>query len=204
MTFGEKLQSLRKTNGYSQEKIAELLEVSRQSVSKWEVGESMPETNKIILLSKIFNVSIDYLLIDEEDTQPEDTKEEQSVEYNSFPHRRYGRQNNFRYFRHLIRKNGHIGGYIISAYGVLVLFVSRIAVYVSNQILGGYNNSYSGFFNSNFSFTNNQNLYNEYFGSSSSVFNPVAFVGNIMSAVGIILIIAGIIIANFLKNKRKK
>lgn len=65
MTFSQKLQNLRKQHAFSQEQLAEKLSVSRQAVSKWEVGEAVPETENIILLSKIFSVSTDYLLLDE-------------------------------------------------------------------------------------------------------------------------------------------
>ncbi|WP_461614994.1 helix-turn-helix domain-containing protein [Clostridium sp. Marseille-QA1073] len=68
MTLGEKIQQLRKTKNLSQEQLAEKLNVSRQAVSKWEIGESLPDINKIIQLSKIFQVSTDYLLYDEIDS----------------------------------------------------------------------------------------------------------------------------------------
>ncbi|WP_303189754.1 helix-turn-helix domain-containing protein [Fusobacterium ulcerans] len=55
---------MRKQNGMSQEKLAQLLGVSRQSVSKWELGQSLPEIDKIIQLSNIFEVTTDYLLKD--------------------------------------------------------------------------------------------------------------------------------------------
>ena len=64
MTFSEKLYKLRREKTYSQDDLAELLDVSRQSISKWESGQSMPETSKIIQISNIFNVSIDELLKD--------------------------------------------------------------------------------------------------------------------------------------------
>ncbi len=62
MNISEKIHQLRKQKGISQEQLAELLNVSRQSVSKWESGQSMPDLDKIIPLSNIFNVSTDYLL----------------------------------------------------------------------------------------------------------------------------------------------
>lgn len=65
MTLGEKIQQLRKTKNLSQEQLAEKLNVSRQAVSKWEIGESLPDINRTIQLSKIFQVSTDYLLHDE-------------------------------------------------------------------------------------------------------------------------------------------
>lgn len=67
MTFKEKLQTLRKSKGMSQEQLAACVNVSRQAISKWELGESMPDTNNVIQLSNLFSVSIDYLLKDELD-----------------------------------------------------------------------------------------------------------------------------------------
>lgn len=64
MNFAEKLLTLRTQSGYSQEVLAEKLNVSRQAVSKWETGPTLPETDKLIAISNLFNVSIDSLLID--------------------------------------------------------------------------------------------------------------------------------------------
>ncbi len=62
MTLGERLQALRKSRGLSQEQLAEELGVSRQAVSKWELGESAPELEKVLVLSEFFGVTTDYLL----------------------------------------------------------------------------------------------------------------------------------------------
>lgn len=62
MTFGEKLQKLRKTKGMSQEELAEQLGVSRQAVSRWELGTVTPDVANVVGISKLFNVSTDYLL----------------------------------------------------------------------------------------------------------------------------------------------
>ena len=64
MTFGEKLQKLRVREGLSQDRLAELLDVSRQAVSKWERNETMPETERVICISEYFKVTTDYLLKD--------------------------------------------------------------------------------------------------------------------------------------------
>ena len=66
MTLGAKLQNLRKQSAMSQENLAGQLGVSRQAVSRWELDISLPETENIIKLAKIFNVSFDYLLGDGE------------------------------------------------------------------------------------------------------------------------------------------
>lgn len=65
MTFGEKLYQLRKAQGLSQEALAEKLHTSRQAVSKWENDNGYPETEKIILISRLFQVSLDDLLMEE-------------------------------------------------------------------------------------------------------------------------------------------
>lgn len=65
MILSEKITLLRKQNGWSQEELAEKLGISRQSVSKWESAASLPDLDKIIKMSAIFNVSTDYLLKDE-------------------------------------------------------------------------------------------------------------------------------------------
>lgn len=62
MDFSEKLLTLRKANNLTQEQLAEKLDTSRQSVSKWESGQATPELDKIMALSAIFDVTTDYLL----------------------------------------------------------------------------------------------------------------------------------------------
>ena len=62
MTTGEKLALLREKKGITQEKLSEILNVSRQSVSRWETNISYPETDKLIKLSKLFECSTDFLL----------------------------------------------------------------------------------------------------------------------------------------------
>ena len=62
MEFAEKLITLRKSRELTQEQLAEQLNVSRQSISKWESGQVIPEVEKIVELSKVFDVTVDYLL----------------------------------------------------------------------------------------------------------------------------------------------
>lgn len=67
MEFGEKLKQLRKANHLSQEKLSERIHVSRQAISKWEQGSAVPDTDNIVLLSKFFQVPIEYLLLNDEE-----------------------------------------------------------------------------------------------------------------------------------------
>lgn len=64
MKFGDKLIKLRKKHGLSQEDLANKLNVSRQSVSKWESNNTYPETDKIVQICNIFNCSMDDLIND--------------------------------------------------------------------------------------------------------------------------------------------
>ena len=62
MEFNNKLYELRKQKGFSQEELANRLNVSRQTISKWEVGESTPDMEKLIAISDLFEISLDELV----------------------------------------------------------------------------------------------------------------------------------------------
>ena len=64
MTMGEKILSLRKARGWSQEELADRVGVTRQAVSRWESGQAKPDADKIIAICDLFGVSADYLLRD--------------------------------------------------------------------------------------------------------------------------------------------
>ena len=64
MNIKEKLQFLRKQNGYSQEQLADKLGIARQTISKWENGQAVPELNTLILLSELYGVTIDRIVKD--------------------------------------------------------------------------------------------------------------------------------------------
>ncbi|MBQ7375172.1 MAG: helix-turn-helix transcriptional regulator [Clostridia bacterium] len=65
MNISEKIIKLRKTNGWSQEDLAEKLYVSRQAISRWENGTALPDAENVLQISKLFNVTTDYLLNDD-------------------------------------------------------------------------------------------------------------------------------------------
>lgn len=71
MILADKIIEERKKLGYSQEELAQILEVSRQSVSKWEGAQSVPDISRIIKMSEVFGVSTDYLLRDDYDKESE-------------------------------------------------------------------------------------------------------------------------------------
>lgn len=77
MKLEEKIAFMRKKNGWSQEELAFRLDVSRQAVSKWEMGASLPDLDNVLKMSELFGCSTDYLLKDGE------TSAEKTVETNS-------------------------------------------------------------------------------------------------------------------------
>ena len=78
MILAEKIMEERKKNGWSQEELADKLGVSRQSVSKWESAQSVPDLQRILEMSKLFGVSTDYLLKDEVESRPVEEASEDS------------------------------------------------------------------------------------------------------------------------------
>lgn len=71
MALSEKLYELRKKGGLSQEQLAEQLGVSRQAISKWESGKANPESDTLISISKFFNVTLDYLMKEDDYSGPQ-------------------------------------------------------------------------------------------------------------------------------------
>lgn len=80
MKLGEKIQALRKETGISQEQLAEQLHVSRQAISKWELGESLPDLENLVLLSEQFGVTTDALLKETPAIQPKPEEWERPAE----------------------------------------------------------------------------------------------------------------------------
>lgn len=114
MTIGEKIYELRKEKGISQETMALDLNVSRQAVSKWETDQSLPDLDKIKLLSNYFNVSTDYLI---NDSGVSYEVEEKSVDFN--------KSNNFKRIIKLML-NTSIGLHIVYlCYFLLVILLQE-------------------------------------------------------------------------------
>lgn len=101
MDLAEKIMQLRKQNGWSQEELAERLDVTRQSVSKWESGQALPEIDKIIKLSEVFGVTTDYLL----KTQTQEKEREENTSTQSPDERE-----NFHYYE--AQADGHLGNVV--------------------------------------------------------------------------------------------
>ncbi|GGI65197.1 helix-turn-helix domain-containing protein [Enterococcus alcedinis] len=119
--LGDKIIALRKKSGWTQEDLAEQLNVSRQSVSKWEGGQSIPDVEKIIQMSQIFDVSIDYLLKEEYS----ETQEKVEVDFNEKPLRTISLEEANDY----LDKSESAGGKI--AFGVFLCILSPFLLMLS-------------------------------------------------------------------------
>ena len=82
MTFGEKLKAARKEVGLSQEQFAEKMSVSRSAVAKWESDKGMPDVNNLKMMAQLLDVSLDYLLDEDEKLSFNETKE--AIDLDSF------------------------------------------------------------------------------------------------------------------------
>ena len=82
MTFGEKLKEARKEAGLSQEQFAEKMSVSRSAVAKWESDKGMPDVKNLKIMAQLLNVSVDYLLDEDEKLSFNETKE--AIDLDSF------------------------------------------------------------------------------------------------------------------------
>lgn len=118
MTFGEKLQELRRKAGMSQDALAEKLGVSRQAVSKWERDEAVPETEKVLRIAKLFDVSLDELLLDREQ-KAEPTHEPRYQQLQNQDDRR----NSGARVERFIRRHGYKVGYAMIAAGLVIILV---------------------------------------------------------------------------------
>ena len=81
MTIGEKIAELRNSEGISQERLAEILSVSRQAVSKWEMDQALPGIDKVLQLADYFSVSTDALLSDKQEIKKKAKSDSQTPKY---------------------------------------------------------------------------------------------------------------------------
>ncbi len=125
MKLSDKIMQERKKQGWSQEELGERLEVSRQSVSKWESGLSVPDLDKIIAMSELFGVTTDYLLKEAPVAALEEAPEvvaEEKVETKQEPLRRVSREEVETYLQTNVRVSWRI------ALGVMLCILSPIAL----------------------------------------------------------------------------
>ena len=130
MKFGENLKIIRKNKKMSQEELAEKLNVSRQSVSKWETGESYPEMNNILELCRIFNIKINELI--HQDMSDISSLDEEVimnlVKFNE------NKQKQVKSLSNVISLIGKIGGIVLKVCIPFIIIAMLLIPYIINNI----------------------------------------------------------------------
>ena len=125
MRMMDKIMMLRKSKGWSQEELAEKLEVTRQSVSKWESGQSVPDLERIVRMSALFGVTTDALLKDEEEVAAAERADDEP------PVRHVDMEEAQRFFamkeRHVPKVAGGVFGCIVSFLPLILLTAAQDA-----------------------------------------------------------------------------
>lgn len=194
MNLSEKIIYYRKRAGMNQEMLADRLGVSRQAVSKWETGEAVPELNKVVLLAKVFGVTTDALLLDDE---AEDAPEPAAAPQTSWVEAVPG------VIGRLLRRYGWLCGVYIAVVGAFFTLMGAAARGISNSMMNGFQSSVDsmlGGFAGQTVYINGE-LVNT--SSSLAASNPVAMLGGVIIAVGVIMMIGGTVLAVVLRKKGK-
>lgn len=181
MTLNEKIFQCRKRSGLSQEELAERLGVSRQAVSKWELGTAQPELDKLRLLAQTFGVSTDWLLDDAQEmpqpSQPMPAAPQQHSWVEDVPG----------VIGKLLRKYGWLAGIYLAVGGVSFIGIGALARYLTGRMLSGFD-----------AFVDTPG-----FGNMAAN-NPVSIMGTVIMVIGAVMAVAGIVLAIILKRRGKE
>ena len=148
MRMNEKILQCRKRMGLSQEELAQRLNTSRQAISKWELGTSQPELQNVVALAKLFGVTTDWLLMDDEEDQPEQEQPAQEAQpeaqYQAPPQQErpvYGGSD--AWVEHvpgvigrLLKRYGWLAGVYIALSGAGMTLFGAVAKGVSDSMVG--------------------------------------------------------------------
>ncbi|MBQ2759999.1 MAG: helix-turn-helix transcriptional regulator [Clostridia bacterium] len=211
MKLHEKIYTCRKKAGLSQEALAEKLGVSRQSVSKWETGESVPEITKLPILANIFNVTTDWLLSESDEYKPNNintTNEDEKIrqeriknfnrEFADKPQYPQWIDNAPKLIGQFIKRFGWIAGLYVSFIGILFTLFGIFAKGMTKMLF-----KYTAFSETEL-FPGNSFFPNSSFFDTVITKNPVSAIASFIIIIGVIFIIAGIALALILKYYSKK
>ncbi len=199
MKLQEKILYCRKKGGLSQEALAEQLGVSRQAISKWETGDAVPEISKLLLLAKVFGVTTDWLLNEED---PSDEKADVPPFTVAQP------MNNSSWIDsvpgllgRLLRRFGWLFGVYLAVVGAGFTGLGALARYMvrrmfSGNIFGSGNMFPEGAIDFSSIGTQMMNPFSELIAN-----NPVSIMGTIIMIIGILMMIAGVVLAIVLKKR---
>lgn len=197
MALQDRIYELRKNSGMSQEELAEKVGVTRQSVSKWELGTSVPELETLVALSKCFGVTTDYLLSDEASAHTNRTDRPSVPPQQDWLDRLPGfLAKLFKRFGYLVGVYLAVGGGLFTGMGILMHFaISRMFSITENF------SSFGDFVGTDV-FDPLENFYQQQVNTMAQN-NPMTVIAWAVLVLGLILLIGGIILAIFLKKKNK-
>ena len=132
MKLNEKIYTCRKKNGLSQDALAERIGVSRQAVSKWELGSAQPELDNIVALAKVFGITTDWLLTDDEpEAASEKPPEPQKSPISSYP---AWVDDLPQFLRRILKKYGWIVGVYLSVIGAMFTGLGALGRFLVKQM----------------------------------------------------------------------
>lgn len=183
MKLNEKIFQCRKRSGLSQEELADRLGVSRQAVSKWELGTALPELDKLKLLAKTFGVSTDWLLDDEQGIPQAPRQETQPV-----AQQRSWVEDVPGVIGKLLRRYGWLAGVYLGVAGAAFLGLGALAKFMVGRMFSGFDSDF-------FMAPEMGNMITN---------DPVSIMATVIMVVGAVLLVGGIVLAVILKRKGKK
>lgn len=202
MKLPEKILYSRKRAGLSQEALADIVGVSRQAVSKWETGETLPETAKLAALASALGVSVDWLLSDSEPEEPRQQPEQPEDWTDKLP----------RMIRRAAKRWGWLAGVYLAVSGAILAGIGALARVISRSMfdsfmsLGGsdYDTSLKGIDSltqSGMDVLMDMSISGPLEQLSRN--NPVYLMGGVVMVFGLVLCVTGIVLAIVLKRKSR-
>ena len=188
--LSEKILQCRKKAGLSQEALAEILGVSRQAISKWEIGDAVPDLPKLVALAKAFDVSTDWLLTSQappqEQAPPPESSQTPSPQPPAWMDALPGT------LGRLIRRYGWLYGVYTALSGLgLIAVGSLFRLMIKRMFTNPFSDVEQELFQGSFSIM----------GMNGPFTSPVFLVANCVIGLGILLVIAGTVLAIYLKKK---
>lgn len=205
MALQEKIYQLRKSRGMSQEELAEKVGVTRQAVSKWEMGTSVPELDTLVALARCFGVTTDYLLSEDIPSQPQ--KEETSQ-----PPKRDWLDRLPGFIGNLLKRFGWLAGVYVAVAGALftgmgLLMHLSINSFnkLSSSMLEGFGMGVSNFGGAEWGdlyYSPYAGIYEQQVSNMLSN-NPMSTIAWAVLIFGLVLLVGGVILAVVLKKRSK-
>lgn len=186
MNLGEKIQYCRKKARMSQDALADKIGVSRQAISKWELGEAMPEIANLATLAKEFGVSVDWLISEDGEEKTTEQKEDYGKKYESFFDTR------LKWTGKMLKRYGWLMGLYPAICGLGVTIIGILAKIALSAMFGSFSQTITSIGPMDPALPN------------IVTNNPVSIIANVFIVIGVIMMIGGAILAVYLKKIGRK